>query len=90
MADLVDAILYFGPQDLALWEKMPADIALDVDYRKELRRREALSEFPGEQESDEEIANDAEAPVVSVLAPPDSKLMLQDCIERKSRSSAPQ
>jgi hypothetical protein len=59
-------------------------------YRKELRRREALSGFPGEQESDQEIVKDAEAPVVSVPAPPDSKLMVQDCIERKSRSSKPQ
>ena len=71
-------------------EKMPADIALDADYRKELRRREALSGSPGGQESDQEIVNGAEDPVVSVPAPPDSKLMVQDCIERKSRSGAPQ
>jgi len=36
-ADLIDAIFYFGPRDLALRDKMPADIALDADYRKELR-----------------------------------------------------
>jgi hypothetical protein len=90
MAELVDAFLYLGPQDLALWEKMPADIALDADYRKELRRREALSGFRGEQESDQEIVNDAEDPVVSVPTPPDSKLMVQDCMQRKSHGSAPQ
>ncbi len=45
MADLVDAFLYLGPQDLRLKEKMPADIALDVDYRTESLRRVAL--FPG-------------------------------------------
>jgi len=90
MADLVDAFLYLGPQDLALWEKMPGDIALDVDYRTELRRREILSGFPGEQESDQEIMNDAENPVVSVPKPPDPKLMVQDCLDRKSRSNKPQ
>jgi hypothetical protein len=89
MADLVDAFLYVGPQGLALWEKMPADIALDVEYRKELRRREALSGFPGEQESDQDIVNGAEDPVVSVPPPPDTKLMVQDCIERKKRGSVP-
>jgi hypothetical protein len=71
MADLVNAFLYLAPHDLALWEKMPADIALNGDYKKELRRREALSEIPGEQESDQEIVNDAECPVVAVPTPPD-------------------
>ncbi len=46
MEDLVDAFLYLGPQDLRLKEQMPADIALDTDYRMELQRREALSGFP--------------------------------------------
>jgi hypothetical protein len=33
MEDLLDAFLYLGPQDLRLKEKMPADIALDADYK---------------------------------------------------------
>jgi len=89
MAELVDAFLYLGPPDLALWEKMPADIVLDADYRKELRRREVLSGFPGEQESDQDIVNGAESPVFSMPAPPDTKLMVQDCIKRKSQSIKP-
>jgi hypothetical protein len=89
MAELVDAFLYLGPSDLSLWEKMPADIVLDADYRKELRRREVLSGFPGEQESDQDIVNGAESPVFSMPAPPDTKLMVQDCIKRKSQSSKP-
>jgi hypothetical protein len=47
MADLVDAFLYLGPLDLQLKEQIPADIALDVDYRRELQRRDSLPEFPG-------------------------------------------
>jgi hypothetical protein len=46
MEHLVDAFLYVGPQDLRLKEQLPADIALDIDYRAELRRREALPGLP--------------------------------------------
>jgi hypothetical protein len=34
----VDAFLYLGPQDLRLKEKLPADIALDEDYRSEFQK----------------------------------------------------
>jgi hypothetical protein len=44
--DYVDAFLYLGPEGLRLKEKMPGDVALDADYRKELGRREGLSGFP--------------------------------------------
>ena len=44
--ELFDAVLYLGPQDLRLWEKVPADIVLDSDYMKERRRRAALSGSP--------------------------------------------
>lgn len=43
---LVDAILYLGPQDLMLTEPMPADIALDTNFRTELRRRHTLAGSP--------------------------------------------
>jgi hypothetical protein len=33
---------FLGPQDLKLLEQMPADVAVDIEYRMELRRREAL------------------------------------------------
>lgn len=91
MADLVDAFLYLAPQDLALWEQTPADIALDVDYRMELQRREALSGHGAAtlKESNQEILNDAENPVFVLPRPPDPKLMVQDCIERKSRITKP-
>jgi hypothetical protein len=36
------AFLYLGPQDLRLWQKTPADIALDDDYMRELDRRAAM------------------------------------------------
>jgi hypothetical protein len=47
MGELVDALLYLGPQDLRLKEQLPADVAPDVDYRKEVQRREALPGVPG-------------------------------------------
>jgi hypothetical protein len=93
MADLVDAFVYLGPQDLALWEQMPADIALDVDYRMELQRRDALSGFPQEgtlKEADQEILKDAEYPVFSAPKPPDPKFLMQSCLDRKSHSSPAQ
>lgn len=39
MEDLVDAFLYPGPR---LKEQIPADIALDLDYKAERLRRETL------------------------------------------------
>jgi hypothetical protein len=45
MEDLVDAFLYIGPQDLRLRDQMPADIALDIDYRLELQRRDLCQDF---------------------------------------------
>ena len=93
MADLVDAFLYLGPQDLRLKEKMPADIALDVDYRTELLRREAL--FPGPptrttlKELNQEILTEAENPIFAVPAPPDPKPVVQDCLDHKNQGSSP-
>jgi hypothetical protein len=55
MEELVDAFLYLGPQDLRLKEKMPTDIALDVDYKKELQRGGSMLGFPG---AESETANE--------------------------------
>jgi hypothetical protein len=98
MADLVDAVLYLGPQDLRLREKMPADIVLDVDYRTESLQREAL--FPGHvpgvptgatlKERNQQILNEAENPIFVVPAPPDPKPVVQDCLDRKNRGGEPQ
>jgi hypothetical protein len=46
MEDLIDAFLYLGPQDLRLREKIPADIALDANYRAEFQRGAAMLGFP--------------------------------------------
>jgi hypothetical protein len=98
MEDLFDAFLYLGPQDLRLTEPMPADIALDIDYRMELRRREALPRPPEPvtaalKESDREIVKSAENPLL-VVPKGDIKSMMksvvQSCLDRKNRSSAPQ
>jgi hypothetical protein len=94
MADLVDAFLYLGPQDLRLKEKMPADIALDVDYRTESLRRLAL--YPGApggttlQELNQQILKEAENPIFVVPAPSDPKPVVQDCLDHKNRNNKPQ
>jgi hypothetical protein len=98
MEGLVDAVLYLGPQDLRLKEKMPANIALDVGYRTESLQREAL--FPGHvpgattgatlKERNQQILNAAEHPIFVVPAPPDPKPVVKDCLDHKNRNNKPQ
>jgi hypothetical protein len=95
MADLVDAFLYLGPQDLRLTEPMPADIALDVDYMTELLRRETLAGMPAARtlkEFDHQIVSGAESPVFVVPKLEDPKAFFpfikQNCIDRKAAAVA--
>jgi hypothetical protein len=90
--ELFDAVLYPGPQDLRLWEKVPADIVLDADYMTERRRRAALpgSPTPTVQTSDgldRQISERAENPLFKIYAPPlsaaDIEQAVRDCHERK-------
>jgi hypothetical protein len=90
--ELFDAVLYLGPQDLRLREKIPADVVLDTDYMKELRRRAALpgSATPAVQASDEldrQISVWAENPLFRIDAPPLSAAVIdqavRDCRERQ-------
>jgi hypothetical protein len=106
MADLVDAFLYLGPLDLQLKEQIPADIALDVDYRRELQRRDSLPQFVGEapraptqtlQAEDQDIMKDAEEVVFIPEKPsdrnsqdPELAKAVQSCLERKKYPGAPQ
>jgi len=95
MEDYVDAFIYLGPQGLRLKEKMPGDVALDAEYMKELRRREALSGFPSSgpgtlEDFLEQIVNSAENPFLVMSKPPDPKVLAQSCLDRKSHSSPPQ
>jgi hypothetical protein len=88
----VDGFLYLGPSELALAEQMPADIALDADYMKELRRREILAGFPGaaaisEKAQNEEILKGAENSILEMPEPPDTKLITQSCLERKKQTN---
>jgi hypothetical protein len=94
MAELVDAFLYLGPPELALTEQMPADIALDADYRKEVLRRVVLTGPPGmpaipKEERDAEIVKSAEHPILEMPPPPDPKAMKQSCLDRKKQASPP-
>ena len=97
MEALVDAFLYLGPQDFRLKEQMPADIALDVDYRTEDLRRRGAS--PGEvsrivKQQDQQIVHGAENPlfVIDTKPPDQSEIQreVQTCLERNRRGSPPQ
>jgi hypothetical protein len=90
--ELFDAVLYLGPLDLRLWEKIPADIVLDAGYQKELRRRATLpgSPAPATQPSDEldrQILDRAENPLFKIDAPslPPGAIeqAVRDCRERQ-------
>jgi hypothetical protein len=88
-ADLIDAFLYLGPQDLRLKEQVPADIALDTDYIREVLRREsALPGFPGSPETvkdfEQQILSGAGNPLFIVPKPPDVKAAMQSCLDRKA------
>ena len=106
MGELVDALLYLGPQDLRLKHQFPAEIALDVDYRLELQRRDALPGFPRPmsgtakealKELDQQIVNDADNPMFAIpksknlsLSDPELSKVVHDCLDRKNHSSPPQ
>jgi len=95
MEDLVDAVLFLGPQDLAMKEQFPAYVALDAAYMAEARRRESL--LPGggaatDKEFYQQFVNDAENPVYTILKPPGPKEVqaaVQGCLDRKSHGSVP-
>jgi hypothetical protein len=95
MEELVDAFLYLGPQDLRLREKIPADIALDADYRTEFQRGGALFGFPDAttetpQEFDRQIVKGAEDPLFAIPKPQDPKdlkAIVQSCLDRKEQGT---
>jgi hypothetical protein len=106
MAQLVDALLYLGPQDLRLNEQLPADIALDVDYRMELQRRESLPGSPGAASAtpreilkavDQQIVDGAGNPLFAIPKPekpsptdPELSRAVQSCLDRKNQKSPTQ
>jgi len=93
MGELVDGILYLGPGDLSLKEQMAADIALDIDYMKELQRRESFAGFPGArtrtlEESNRQIVRSASNPLLPIPPPPDLRRDTKNCLDRKNSSTA--
>jgi hypothetical protein len=97
MADLVDAFLYLGSQDLKLKAQMPADIALDGDYITELLQRMALMGLPGVRtmkEFDQQIVSGAENPVLVVPKRTDFTayfpFIRQNCLAHKRPGSTTQ
>jgi hypothetical protein len=94
MEDLVDAFLYLGPQDLRLLEKIPADIALDDDYMRELDRRALLQQM-APWWSRQQIFDCAEDPMMRHMTkqphPEFVKRLVKKCLEcKRSRNSTPQ
>jgi hypothetical protein len=95
MESLVDAVLYLGPQDLRLTEELPADVALDMDYRAEVTRRYSLAGLPVQnfvtpsKENDQRIMNRAVNPLFAVPTVPDAaiQVMVQTCLNRKNGSN---
>jgi hypothetical protein len=93
MEDLADALLYLGPQDLAIKEPFPAYIALDADYMAEVRRRESL--LPGggaatDKEFYQQFVSEAENPLFTIPKPPgpgEVQAAVQSCLDRKSHGS---
>jgi hypothetical protein len=103
--NLVDAFLYFGPQDLRLAEQVPADIEFDSDYARERQRRAVLrgvsSVTPKQEDlrsfavsgaslSPEQIVNSAESPLLVPLKPQSLESMAQVCLAPKARRNTPQ
>ena len=105
MGELVDALLYLGPQDLRLDEQLPANIALDVDYRMELQRRNSIPGASGGasapmeslKEFDQQVVNGADNPLFAIPKPrnlgqPDPGLSeaVQRCHDIQNHKDPPQ
>ncbi|MGB6482536.1 MAG: hypothetical protein WBE86_03510 [Candidatus Acidiferrales bacterium] len=94
MADLVDAFLYLGPNNLRLAEPIPADVALDTDYMTKWLWRSALIVPPLEtlKEFDQQAVNGAENQILPGM--PDINSIMQSiingCLEHKGHGSTPQ
>jgi hypothetical protein len=98
--NFVDGFLYLGPPDLRRREKLPADIALDADYKAKLQATGAMIGFPNAasetaQEFDREVVKSAEDPLFAIHdtkpKPEEIKKMIESCLERKRRQgSSPQ
>ena len=93
VANLIDAFLYLGPQNLRLKEKMPADVALDTVYSTELLRRNTIVGFPGPQsvaEFNKQTIAGADSALLTIERLPDAKefypMIRQLCLERGKKT----
>jgi hypothetical protein len=94
--NFVDGFLYLGPQDLMRREKLPADIALDADFKAKLQSNAAMIGFPNAgaetpQEFEREVVKSAEDPLFAIPAgpnPAEIKAMVESCEERKRKSGS--
>lgn len=93
VADLIDAFLYLGPQNLQLREPVPADIALDTAYMTEWVRRMKASGFPSPgtlEKLNTRIVAGAADPILVIPRNPNVKelypFIRQNCIDRKAQN----
>src|SRR5262249_11453214 len=95
MEDLVDALLYLGPNDLAMKEQFPAYIVLDDDYMAEVRRRESAlpaGAAPLGKEFYQQFVKDSDNPLYPMPKQPELKdvqAAVQSCLDHKSHSITP-
>jgi hypothetical protein len=71
ISGLVDALLYLGPGDVRLAERVPADILVDAPFMAEMFRRETLMGFPVPktiQEFEKSVGEDASQPVLKQVS----------------------
>lgn len=95
VADLIDAFLYLGPQNVRLKEPIPADIALDTSYMTEWLRRNAIIGLPGPKslvEMDQGIVAGSAKPILIVERLPDARefypMIRKLCTERMKAAPA--
>ncbi|HEX3684228.1 MAG TPA: hypothetical protein VHU83_16965 [Bryobacteraceae bacterium] len=91
LADLIDAFLYLGPDNLRLADPIPADVALDTDYMTKWLWRSSLIVPPVEtlKEFDQRTVNSADNPLLPAM-PDISAIMpslIQSCLERKRQNN---
>jgi hypothetical protein len=94
MANLVDAFLYVGPNDLRLVEPIPADVALDSNYMAKWLWRKALILPPAEtlQEFDQQAVNGGGNPIFPAMPDLNSIIqsVIQGCLEHQNHGNRSQ
>lgn len=94
IADLVDAFLYLGPNDLRLATPIPADVVLNTDYMTKWLWRRSLIEQPADtlKQFDQQIVSSTDNPLLPVMPNINSivQFVVRACLKHESRGSPSQ